>query len=424
MNRPHFLRFFIGLGIVVLLQITNSRLEAQTSFNFTRIADTAPSLGDNQSFSNLGQAVIDGDRVAFTGTSGGNNGIFTTNNGSAVETAIDENSLFFSPGSTFRNLSISGDQIAFNSTIPRPLPSGLFVQDVATGSLRNVVNFDDPFPGSNSRNFDIIGRPSISNGTVAFAGDDFLPSFPRSVFVDSSFGPATVFEGSVGLEKVVDVRSFDAGSEGNISASGLANVVADGSDVYFSTLSSRGLYVRGSDGLISPVISPSDTEILPLSSGISGLSVSDGNIAFDAGDSGIATIIDGQLSLAVTRNTPIPNSDDTFASLDDVAIDGENIAFFGTDSFNTGSTAGLYARIDGEFLTIFEEGDLLDGRVISELELDEEGFSDDQIVFTLGFRDGTEAVFLASVNAVPEPTAVLPIILCLSSLMIGRRRSK
>ena len=160
---------------------------------------------------------------------------------------------------------------------------------------------------------------------------------------------------------------------------------------------------------------------IPLSSQIFGLSASNGNIAFDAGNSGIGQIVDGLLSLPVTGNTPIPNTNDTFALLEEIALDGEDIAFFATNNFTTGNVAGLYTLIDGEISTLLQENDLLDGQVVSDFSLNSESFSDGQIVFNVDFADGSEAIYLATVS-IPEPTGLIPVALCLLPCLARRYR--
>lgn len=413
MLRSRFLKLPGRVGVVlVLMHFCSTISTAQVTFDFTRVADTSTvSPNDGQLFQSLGAAVIDGDRIAFNGSTSANNGIFTSLIGGTVQTVIDENNLFFSPGASFGRPSISGDEVAFFVNIPGPgaAPPGIFVQDISTNNLRSIATTNTQFPGS-ATTFTRFSGPLIDNGVVAFTGSNSFAPFLDTVFVDNGSG----------LTTVVDVGNFNVSSGANISTSGVIGFAIDGNDLYFSTITDRGLYVARDDGSIDAVVSGANATI-PLFSQIFGLSASNGNIAFDAGNSGIGQIVDGLLSLPVTGNTPIPNTNDTFALLEEIALDGEDIAFFATNNFTTGNVAGLYTLIDGEISTLLQENDLLDGQVVSDFSLNSESFSDGQIVFNVDFADGSEAIYLATVS-IPEPTGLIPVALCLLPCLARRYR--
>ena len=313
MLRSAILNFF-GCAVVALAtHFSAIHSVAQVTFDLTRIADTntASPNNDGQTFSSFGSPVVEGDRIVFTGstndsTNDRTNGIFAVLADGTLQTVIDENSLFFSPGTSFASPSFSGDEVAFFANTPGPLPSGLFVQDLSGSGLRTVATTSTPFPGATSGfdTFELFSAPSISDGVVAFGGTNFFNT-SRTLFVDDGSGDLTTFDGV-----------------GSVSG-----VVVDGPDIYF--LEGGSLFVAGADGTITSLIARGDS-ILPPSAQIGSLSVSDGNVAFDAGFSGIGTLIDGQLSLPITGSTAIPDTDDTFAILDDVALDGENFCLLYT----------------------------------------------------------------------------------------------
>ena len=371
MTSPRFLSLFTFFGIAAILLIGAQTSEAQQhpfEIGLTRLVDTNTAVpGTFEPFNNFQDAVIDGDRILFAGGVNNANGIFSTTLGGPVETVVQDGSLTFFQGTTFRDLSISGDEVAFFANIPfvpgSGLSNGIFVQDLANNTTRLIVNGNSLVPGTN-RDFDRIDEFAISNGTVVFAGDDSLPPFPQDLFLDQGNG----------LELIA--------SASDVGASGIIDVEIDGSNVFFTTISPGGLFVVDPNGQITNLVSGSQPD---------DLSVSDGNIAFD--DGSLTTLVNGQLTDLVSGGDPIPETNDTFALLEDIALDGENIAFFGNDSFNTGNVDGLFAVIDGKVVTLLRENDLLEGQLVDGFSISSDAFSDDQIVFTVHFQDGSEAVF-------------------------------
>jgi hypothetical protein len=71
---------------------------------------------------------------------------------------------------------------------------------------------------------------------------------------------------------------------------------------------------------------------------------------------------------------------------------------------------------EGEFLRIFEIGDELDGRIISNGSFHQEAFDGNQFAFRTNFSDGTSGIYLATI---PEP-ATLTLLAVLGGVMLRR----
>jgi hypothetical protein len=125
----------------------------------------------------------------------------------------------------------------------------------------------------------------------------------------------------------------------------------------------------------------------------------------------------GQTQAVVTDSTIIPGFDGTtkFSSFSNLAIDGPVVAFIGAG----GSTSGIFAASGGSLVEIISNGDTLDGRTVTSLNFsDDRPLSGNQLVFTAGFSDGSNGLFLAQV---PEPSTIAVLVLTAVPLLSRRR---
>jgi len=358
-------------------------------FSLTKIADSSTTIpGTSDNFQTFHTPVIDNGRVAFTGAGPGSAsnrvGAYTWKAGS-LDVVADLNTSFPDGPSLYTSfagdVSISGDEVAFQAGVSAAGVGGLFVHDVGAGpSSRTVVDTNTVVPGETDTFIYSMFRDfSISNSVVAFTGDGSAPPFPGGVYTDRS--------GSI--QAVADSTTPLPGEAFNFSQ--FNDVVVDGNATYFNHVTPFGLY---QDDLSSISVVVDGANPAPNGSGVGAFSARGGNMAVDAGDS-VYSIVGGTYDLIANTSTMIPGRTDTFVAFDDPAIDGTNVAFTGWDSHNSGAITGLYVEFDGVLVKIVEEHDVLDGRIVDSVHLSREGMSNSQLAFEVGFQDNTDAIYLA-----------------------------
>ena len=387
-NQLHLSAF----AFVFLLTASYGAVACGQQFSFSQVVDTGTLVpGSDDPFGFFRAPSIDNGRIAFVAGNGNFNrtGVYTSD-GNGLEVVAD---IFGSGGvrafngATIRsNVSISGNEVAFfggaNATATSPSQFGIFARDVSTsGGLRNVVDTNTNVPGvSPADDFQTIGDFAISGGAVIFTGDDAAPPFPGGVYLEQNGA----------LSVVADSNTPIPGTSQNFN--NFTGVEIDGNNLFFSHITPNGQFVS-SGGVIESV--PSTI-------------VSGNNFAILSSE-GISLSIDGETSLVVTREDNASDPSRTFAIIQALSLDGDDVAFFATDTNLSPNREGLFAYIDGSLVTVVEEGDVLNGLTVSDVEFGGEGFRDGQIAFGVSFTDGSEAVFVATTAAVPEPTSLLAL---------------
>ena len=227
----------------------------------------------------------------------------------------------------------------------------------------------------------------------------------------------------------------------------------DGEDVVFQagTSSTSGIYASV-DGVIRTVVDtntpfPGSSDTF---SGFSNPSFDDGKVAFRGAESSttppgiFVRAEDNPLIVVADANTDMPGGAGKFANLSDPVLDGDTVAFFGSDglgdggifvydggpltrlldtptpisdggtltglsirSLNNGNVAvrggdasennRIYLYRDGELKKVIDDSDRLDGRPLSSVSMVREALSGDFLAFNARFDDNnTGGLYVAS----------------------------
>lgn len=313
--------------------------------------------GNFQSFDN--DISLDKGVVAFVGASAlglqsFTQGLYTAKQDDSLQVVANQNTLI--PGGTgnfgnFAAVSLDKQTVAFIGA-----PNGGVYTNVG-GSLQVVADQNTPIPGSTG-NFTNFRMPSLDKGNVVFVGDGA-----------AGFGGAAPQQGiytNVGgsLKVVADQNIPIPGGTGNFTnfANPLldnGNVVFQGSDIFNRSLgvSQQGIYM---------------------------------------------TKVGGTLKVVADQNTAVPGGIGNFVTLGVPSFDKGNVAFFGgfdlvqigpPGSFRA-TKSGIYANLGGSLMKIIDSNDSLDGKTIIYVDLGREALSGDQIVFRVGFTDGSQGIYV------------------------------
>ncbi len=124
----------------------------------------------------------------------------------------------------------------------------------------------------------------------------------------------------------------------------------------------------------------------------------------------------GSLALIADLNTPIPDGAGNFSRFmfTAPAIDSGNVAFIG---YGSNSQAGIYTTLGGSLSKVIDINDTLDGKTLrpfsfTSATLGREGLSRNQLAFLAQFTDGSQGVYVATLNPTPiyESSTVLSIL--------------
>ena len=394
-SMKHAFRFlaFAGIAAAAIVGHNNRALAQRPGITLTKIVDTATTVpGFPDLFDVVYGPVIDNGRVAFTGINiGGPGGVFTWKDG-LLDTVVDTTTVptgEVEPLGHFNGqISISGDEIALRATVPS-VSNGIYVQDMSPGgSLRTIVDTNTLVPNGGAT-FKTLSDPSISNGTVVFGGSSSSPTFHHGVYGHAN--------GT--LDVVVDHQTPTLDENSTFQQFGTP--ISDADTIYFGSKFPSGVFAV-EQGNIEVLFD--DTHLLPNGDqGSFPRSAEDGNIVFRRGST-VHARIDGEIELVVQNGFNVPGKSETFHGIDKLALDEANVAFTGGDASNTGAIWGLYVRYDDTFVTVVEDGDVLDGRRVDRMDLTREGMDDGQLTFHVKFDDGFEAIYLAEIELVTAPT--------------------
>ena len=87
-----------------------------------------------------------------------------------------------------------------------------------------------------------------------------------------------------------------------------------------------------------------------------------------------------------------------FSSLSGAAIDGDTVVFIGR------LPEGIYARINGELVSIIQRGDMIDGQIAQQFSLSPDGIDGNQVAFTVRAGPGTSTITRNSIYLLDLPS--------------------
>jgi len=276
--------------------------------------------------------------------------------------------LFLSANGATSRLAGQGDTVARQPKLESPFAFGL-------SNREEALVFDNTFPGG-------IGLFSVT------------PSGgPHHVVLDAHVGE------SIGNDGVMDdiIENFAINGQGQ---------------VLFNTDFSSGIssLVRKSGNTLTELVRASFTGIggdaAPSGGTFIGLAISSinnlGQVAFSGFDtiqSGIYVVSNGQISLAIDPNTPIPNGSDTFEALSLNSInDKGEIAFMALPFFDPFQ---MLVLSNGQFTPIVRDGDPAPGGGTYALFFDDTRYgpvinNNSDVAFATDLLEGGRAIFLFS----------------------------
>lgn len=120
------------------------------------------------------------------------------------------------------------------------------------------------------------------------------------------------------------------------------------------------------------------------------------------------------LTLVADSSTQAPGGTNTFLAISNVSLDGENVAFIGSD----GGTRGIYTDALGQLTKILDTSDIIDGRQPSEFHIGRDSLVGNQLAFRVRFTDNTESIYVATL--VPEPSTLVAFLLATACLVMCR----
>jgi hypothetical protein len=397
------MRVGLVLGIVSLASIVAHGVATAQTITFTKVVDTStPVPGTQETFVGFGAPSIDAGEVAFKGSSlDFVAGIYVDADG-ALDVVADTSTI--APGTQetfvsccFSDPSIDSGNVAFRADFGMNV-GGIYAE--VDGALDVVADTNTLVPGTQEP-FLFFGEqaPSIDAGNVAFEAGFGMNLGGIYAEVDGALrvvaDTGTPVAGGQEVFLIFGEPSIDAGSVAFWALFGFPGDVRG-----------RGIYVEA-DGVFDVVAD--DSTIVPGSQEtfvfFGEPSIDTGNVAFQAQfgfpNSGIYAEVDGALGVVADTSTLVPGTQEPFLFFGEQtpSIDAGNVAFLGLSP-----DAGIYAKVDGRLVEILREGDSLDGKTVSFLELGRDSLSGNEIAFHAGLDGVDSGIFVATV---PEPHSTL-----------------
>ncbi|MFT7669151.1 MAG: hypothetical protein ACI8X5_001851 [Planctomycetota bacterium] len=403
------LRSFSSFGLVLLLSSFQAvRLPGQAVLNpspvIRAVASTTTQMpGQSYNFTDFHSACIDGGRVAFNG---GNflfaDGIYYhagVQLSRVVDTTMQVPSLTSPvPFVGLSTASLAGTRVAFlgASNSGAIDYEGIWIWQ--SGSMQVVVEKGDPSPNVSGGIFFFLFPPSLGrtevvwNGYVAAPGQDVrgIHSSAGGVHTlvdtsDSIPGTGTSF-GDFSFNPTVDSRLAFLG--------GVQPGDFDGVFVFDSALP-----IGQQLAVVADLTSTVPGTGLTFTAFFDGATARNGEVAFRGRSGsliGVYSTLNGLHTVADT-NTIIPGRSQPFTGFNQFSQHGPaldrngDVAFVGEGA---GGLRGIYAERGGVLRAVVETGDIVNGHVVSTVDLGREGLDGGSVVFVLRFADTSSGVFV------------------------------
>ncbi len=237
-------------------------------------------------------------------------------------------------------------------------------------SFTKIVDSNTPIPnGSGNFSFPPGGNRSFNPFSASVNGDNvFFQGF-------GSNSQSGIYANIGGVLSVVaDTNTSIPNGTGNFAFGSFGPSFGgtfdlDGNNIAFVGIDSNsqsGVYTNNIGGVLSKI---ADTNTpIPDGTGnfgsLFGAEIDGNTVAFSGSDlnfeqEGIYTSVEGVLNVVVDRNTPIPGGTGNFGSFFGYSLDSNNIAFWGLDS--NFEQSGIYTSIDGAINVVADTNTLIPG---------------------------------------------------------------
>lgn len=327
--------------------------------------------------------------------------------------------------------TLNNESVAFSSYGASDLQQGIYVK---TGDSLNVIaDRNTPIP-NDTGNFYTLNEPTFNNDSVAFKGFGVTVS-PEGGIIYTQEGIYTNLDGR--LSSIADRNTPIPNGTGNFE-SFEGPVIDDESIAFlgsrgFQKIFQQGIYIKVGDSL--NVIADYKTPIpggTGYFTGFDAPALNNGSVVFKGfghpeegkrpQQEGIYTSLNGSLSVVADRNTPIPGGVGNFRSfgIGTPAIDKGNIAFIGY-----GDSQGIYTTLGGSLTKVIDNDDSLDGKTLSSSNFSSatlglEGLRGNQIAFYAEFTDGSQDIYIATLNPTSTPESMTMLgVLSVGALSVG-----
>jgi hypothetical protein len=381
---PYAILIFLFSSIVPAFGQTNCPV-----YTFVKIADTTTPVpgGNGGSFEGLklSMPAADSLRVAFRGEGGGVEGVFVGDGQTLSPVALVGNPL--PGGGTITDISqdfaFSGGVFNLILNTPSSGNHGIYATD--GGGLSKTVGFGQAAPGGGV--FSTIAHVSRQGDNMAYDAN-------------ISFGPGVngIFTTIGGVnELVADTTTEIPGSEPTVFAGGsFSDPDISGQNVAFRAGASAliGVHAR-IDGTLVKVADRNDTQpgsVKPFST-FSVPVISGDQVAFrGVGDfAGIYVGDGGPLTVIARSGDPAPGGSTFNGFAQNVAIDGEAVAFSGAGS----GFIGLFVSDQYGLCRVIDTNDTLEGEDVTQLFMGRDSYSEGMLSFQAVFFDGRRGIYLA-----------------------------
>lgn len=352
---------------------------------------------------------VDGNEIAFIGSSSEpddfRGGVYLRRGGS-LQVVADSHTI--RPGTgvpfgeDFWRVALDDGMLAFVNEDRLEQRGGVY--RYGDGGLQVIADHTTTVPGGEPNHFLSFGDVAVHQGQVLFgAGTHYYFAVWHQDGLYRAAGGA--------LTRVVDGATPVPGGSGNFALVG--EVERDASGFAFTLPNSDnswedGIYWNLGAGLqkvadLSTVAPHSGTPFERFDA----FGYDERAVAFKAlaDDETAIYLHDGVLRLIASPQTPYPGAGQNFAGFANrLATSKGRVAFIGfRNPPGQPSKDGLFVADSGKLTLIVEQGGVLDGRVVSDIDLSQGGFDWPHLAFTVAFAEGDSALFRYTAAEAGDP---------------------